>query len=99
MAYDIKDAVELGVTKLPNLDSFDDTDPVLEEDCNDIPVIDFSAILQGVSYIPSDHKIESEKCNWLFYSNCEKKYYDVLELRCKTHLLFLITRHLKKKGF
>ena len=45
---------------------------MLEEDCNDIPVIDFSAILRRVSYIPSDHEIESEKCNWLFYGNYEK---------------------------
>ena len=45
---------------------------MLEEDCNNIPVIDFSAILRGVSYIPSDHEIESEKCNWLFYGNYEK---------------------------
>ena len=68
----IKDAAQLGVTKLPNLDLFDDTDPVLEEDFNDIPVIDFSAVLRGVSYIPNDHEIEGEKCNWLFYSHYEK---------------------------
>ena len=42
---DIKDAVELAVTKLWNLDPFDNIDLMLEEDCNDIPVIDFSAIL------------------------------------------------------
>ena len=54
-----KGAVELGVTKLPNIDKFDDIDPMLEEDCNDIPVIDSSAILRAVSYIPSDHEIGS----------------------------------------
>ena len=32
---------------------------MLEEDCNDIPVIDSSAILRAVSYIPSDHEIGS----------------------------------------
>ena len=30
---------------------------MLGEGCNDIPVIDFSAILQAVWYIPSDHGI------------------------------------------
>ena len=30
---------------------------MLEEDCNDIPVIDSSAILRAVSYIPSDHEV------------------------------------------
>ena len=49
----IKGAVEHGVTKLPNLDPFDDIDPTLEEDCNDIPVIDSSAILRAVLYIPT----------------------------------------------
>ena len=56
--FGIKGAVELGVTNLPNLDSFDDIETKLEEDCNDIPVIDSSAILRAVSYIPSDHEIE-----------------------------------------
>ena len=42
---DIKGAVELAVTKLWNLDPFDNIDLMLEEDCNDIQVIDFSAIL------------------------------------------------------
>ena len=37
----------------------DDIDPMFEEDWNDIPVIDSSAILRAVSYIPSDHKIGS----------------------------------------
>ena len=55
----ITGAVELGVTKLPNFDPFDDIDPMLEEDCYDIPVIDSSAILRAVSYIPSDHEIGS----------------------------------------
>ena len=55
----IKGAVELGVTKLPNLDLFDDINLMLEEDCNDIPVIDSSAILRAVPHIPSDHEIES----------------------------------------
>ena len=54
---DIKGATELGVTKLLNLDPLDDFDSMLEEDCNDIPVIDSSAILRAVSYIPSDHEI------------------------------------------
>ena len=58
---DIKGAVELGVTKLPNLDPFDDIDSMLEEDCNDILVIDSSAILRAVLYIPSDHEIGSGK--------------------------------------
>ena len=56
--FGIKGAVELGVTNLPNLDQFDDIETKLEEDCNDIPVIDSSAILRAVSYIPSDHEIE-----------------------------------------
>ena len=30
---------------------------MLGEGCNDIPVTDFSAILQAVWYIPSDHGI------------------------------------------
>ena len=55
----IKGAVELGVTKLPDLDPFDDIDSMLEEDYNDIPVIDSSAILRAVMYIPSDHEIGS----------------------------------------
>ena len=55
----IKGAAELGVTKLLNLEPFDDIDPMLEEDCNEIPVTDSSAILQAVSYIPSDHEIGS----------------------------------------
>ena len=37
----------------------DDIDPMFEEDWNDIPVIDSSAILRAVSYIPSDHEIGS----------------------------------------
>ena len=41
----IKGAVELAVAKLWNLDPFDNIDLMLEEDCNDIPVMDFSAIL------------------------------------------------------
>ena len=32
---------------------------MLEEDCNDIPVIDSSVILRAVSYIPSDDEIGS----------------------------------------
>ena len=36
----IKGAVKPGVTKLRNLDRFDGIDPMLEEDCNDILVID-----------------------------------------------------------
>ena len=52
-----KGAVELGVTKLPNIGKFNDIDPMLEEDCNDISVIDSSAILRAVSYIPSDHEM------------------------------------------
>ena len=56
----IKGAVELGVTKLPNLDQFDDIDPMLIEDCNDIPVIGSSGILRAVSYIPSDYEIGSD---------------------------------------
>ena len=32
---------------------------MFEEDCNDVPVIDSSAILRTVSYIPSDHGIGS----------------------------------------
>ena len=32
---------------------------MLEEDCNDIPVIDSSVILWAVSYIPSDDEIGS----------------------------------------
>ena len=55
----IKGAVEFGVTKLPNLDPFDDIDSMLEEDCNDIPVIDSSAVLRTLSYIPSGHEIGS----------------------------------------
>ena len=54
---DIKGAVELGVTKLPNLDPFDNIDSMLEEDCNNILVTDSSAILRAVLYIPSDHEI------------------------------------------
>ena len=57
--FRIKGAVELGVTKLPNLDLFDDINLMLEEDCNDTPVIDSSAILRAVPHIPSDHEIES----------------------------------------
>ena len=53
----IKDAVELGVIKLLNLDPFDDIDSVLEEDCNALPIIDSSAIFRPVSYISSDHEI------------------------------------------
>ena len=53
----IKGAVEHGVTKLPNLDPFDDIDPTLEEDCNDIPVIDSSQYLgQFCTYQPSGHR-------------------------------------------
>ena len=37
----------------------DDIDPMSEEDWNDISVIDSSAILRAVSYIPSDHEIGS----------------------------------------
>ena len=55
----IKGAVGLGVTKLPNLDPFDDIDQMLKEDCNDIPVIDSSVILRAVLYIPSDDEIGS----------------------------------------
>ena len=33
--------------------------PMLEEDCNDIPVIHSSAILWAVSYIPTYHEIGS----------------------------------------
>ena len=55
----IKGVIELGATTLPNLDPFDDIDPMLEEDCNDILVIDSSAICRAVSYIPSDHEIGS----------------------------------------
>ena len=33
---------------------------MLEENCNDIPVIDSSAILQAVLYIPSDHELGSD---------------------------------------
>ena len=54
-----KGALELRVTKLPNLDPFDDIDPMLEKVCNDIPVIDSSAILRAVSHISRDHEIES----------------------------------------
>ena len=32
---------------------------MLEENCNDIPVIDSSAILQTVLYIPSDYELGS----------------------------------------
>ena len=53
----IKGVIELGATTLPNLDPFDDIDPMLEEDCDDIPVIDSSAICRAVSYIPSDHDL------------------------------------------
>ena len=55
----VKGAVELGVTKLPNLDPLDDNDLSLEEDCNDIPVTDSSTILREVFYIPSNHEIGS----------------------------------------
>ena len=55
----VKGAVELGVTKLPNLDPLDDNDLSLEEDCNDIPVTDSSTILRKVFYIPSNHEIGS----------------------------------------
>ena len=55
----IKGAVELGVTKLLNLDPFNDIDPMLEEDCNDIPVIDSSSVLWVVPYIPNDYEIGS----------------------------------------
>ena len=57
--FGIKGAAGVGVTKLPNLDPFDDIDQMLEEDCNDIPVIDSSVILRAVSYIPSDDEIGS----------------------------------------
>ena len=55
----IKAAVGLGATKLPNQDPLDDIDPMFEGDCNDISVIDSSAIFRAVSYIPSDHEIGS----------------------------------------
>ena len=55
----VKGTVALGVTNLPNLDPLDDNDPLLEEDCTDIPVIDSSTILREVFSIPSNHEIES----------------------------------------
>ena len=45
---------------LSNLDPFGNTDSILEEDCNDCnEIIDSSAILRAVSYIPSDHETGS----------------------------------------
>ena len=45
---------------LSNLDPVCNTDSILEEDCNDCDeVIDSSAILRAVSYMPSDHETGS----------------------------------------
>ena len=55
----IKEAVELGVSKLPSLDPFEDIDPMLEEDSN-ISTIDSSMILQAATYIPNDLVVESD---------------------------------------
>ena len=95
-------------------------------------MIDSSAILRAVLYIPGDHEIgdddddgdddkresmnkmkeiflhfllmmkisESEKIFvTVYFIATTEKYYDVLELRYKSYLLFLITPNLKKKSF
>ena len=65
---------------LSNLDPFCNTDSILEEDCNDCDeVIDSSAILRAVSYMPSDHETgsgnddddddEEEKEEWIDEQN------------------------------
>ena len=65
---------------LSNLDPFCNTDWILEEDCNDCDeVIDSSAILRAVSYMPSDHETgsgnddddddEEEKEEWIDEQN------------------------------
>ena len=65
---------------LSNLDPFCNTDSILEEDCNDCDeVIDSSAILWAVSYMPSDHETgsgnddddddEEEKEEWIDEQN------------------------------
>ena len=96
-------------------------------------MIDSSAILRAVLYIPGDHEIgddddddgdddkresmnkmkeiflhfllmmkisESEKIFvTVYFIATTEKYCDVLELRYKSYLLFLITPNLKKKSF